>query len=269
MKISLIQMDVRLGEPDYNFAHAEKLIRRAVQEEQPDVVTLPEAWNVGFFPKGHLEELADQNGARVKQVFGALAKELSVNIVAGSVANLRDGVLYNTAFVFDRSGRLVAEYDKTHLFSPSGEDRFFAHGDHVVDFILDGVPCGLVICYDIRFVELVRTLALRGIELLFVVAQWPEMRSTHWDILNRARAIENQIFVACTNASGMAGKIKNAGHSALIDPWGEILVLGKDTESILTAEADLSVVQNIRASINAYRDRRPELYAMLSPQKTR
>ncbi|MDY4784999.1 carbon-nitrogen family hydrolase [Pygmaiobacter massiliensis] len=267
MKISLIQMDVRLGEPDFNFAHAEELVRRAVATEHPDVVTLPEAWNVGFFPKGHLEELADQNGARVKQVFGALAKELSVNIIAGSVANLRDSALYNTSFVFDRSGNLVAEYDKTHLFTPSGEHRFFTLGNHVVDFTLDGVHCGLVICYDIRFVELVRTLALRGIDLLFVVAQWPEMRGFHWDTLNRARAIENQIFVACTNASGTAGKIKNAGHSALIDPWGETLVMGHDTECILTAEADLSVVQNIRNSINAYRDRRPELYEITRKQK--
>lgn len=263
MKISLIQMNVRLGEPEHNFAHAEELIRRAVAQEQPDVVTLPEAWNVGFFPKGSLEALADQNGAQVKQVFGALAKELSVNIVAGSVANMREGALCNTSFVFDRSGALVAEYDKTHLFSPSGENRFFSFGDHVVDFILDGVHCGLVICYDIRFPELVRALALRGIDILFVVAQWPEVRCLHWDILNRARAIENQMFVACTNARGFAGKIKNAGHSALIDPWGEALACAGEDEIILSAEADLSVVQSIRSSINIYRDRRPELYETL------
>lgn len=260
MKISMIQMDMRLGEPDYNFAHAEALIRKTVETEHPDVVTLPETWNVGFFPKENLEQLADQDGARTKSVIGALAKELSVNIVAGSVANMRDGVLYNTAFIFDRNGEVVAEYDKTHLFTPSGEHNFFAWGGKVVDFELDGIHCGIVICYDVRFTELVRTLALRGIQLLFVVAQWPELRTYHWDTLNRARAIENQMFVACTNSCAMAGQTKNAGHSALIDPWGETVVAGQGEEAILTAEADLSIVENIRSSINVYRDRRPQLY---------
>lgn len=260
MKISIIQMDMRLGEPDYNFAHAQELIRKTVEAEHPDVVTLPETWNVGFFPKENLEQLADQDGARTKSVIGALAKELSVNIVAGSVANLRDGALYNTAFVFDRNGEVVAEYDKTHLFTPSGEHNFFAWGRKAVDFELDGVHCGIIICYDVRFTELVRTLALRGIQLLFVVAQWPELRTYHWDTLNRARAIENQMFVVCTNSCAMAGQTKNAGHSALIDPWGETVVAGQGEEVVLTGEADLSIVENIRNSINVYRDRRPQLY---------
>ena len=186
MKVSLIQMDMKFASPDENFAHAEELIRQAAQSH-PDVITLPETWNVGFFPKENLAELSDKDGARVKETFSRLASELNVNIVAGSVSNVRDGKIYNTAFVFDRKGTCVAEYDKTRLFSPSGEHEYFQSGDHTVRFELDGVPCGLIICYDVRFPELIRTITVQGIDVLFVVAQWPSLRRFHWQALNQAR----------------------------------------------------------------------------------
>lgn len=260
MKISMIQMDMKLGEPEYNFKHAKELIRRAAETEHPDIITLPETWNVGFFPHEHLEELSDNDGKRVREEIGGLAKELHVNIVAGSVSNNWDGKVYNTAYIFDRDGREVASYDKTHLFSPMGEDSYFKKGDGLCTFTLDGMSCGLVICYDIRFCELIRATALKGIDTLFVVAQWPDKRVRHWEILNTARAIENQMFVSCTNSCGRAGETKYAGHSAVIDPWGEPLVVGGEEEEILTAELDLGVLDGIRNSINVYRDRRPELY---------
>ena len=93
MKVSLIQMDMKFASPDENFAHAEELIRQAAQSH-PDVITLPETWNVGFFPKENLAELSDKDGARVKETFSRLASELNVNIVAGSVSNVRDGKIY-------------------------------------------------------------------------------------------------------------------------------------------------------------------------------
>ena len=140
---------------------------------EPDVVVLPETWNTGFFPKERLSELAEQDCARVKRELGGLAAELGVNLVAGSVANVRGGKVYNTACVFDRAGNCVAEYDKTHLFTPMGEHAYFTPGDHLCRFRLDGHDCGLVICYDIRFPELTRTLAVQGMDMLFVVSQWP------------------------------------------------------------------------------------------------
>lgn len=263
MKVSLIQMNMQLGNPDANYTHAEHLIRQAATQN-PDVVCLPETWNVGFFPKENLHALSDQDGARTKSTFGALAAELNVNIVAGSVSNVRNGKIYNTAFVFDRSGNCVAEYDKTHLFTPMGEDKYFEFGDHTVRFELDGVTCGLVICYDIRFCELIRTMTVPGIEVLFVVSQWPTARKLHWQTLNQARAIENQCFVACTNSCGTAGITQYAGHSAIYNPWGEMVVSGGASECILTGDMDISIIQNIRDSINVYRDRRPALYRGLS-----
>jgi len=252
-------MDMRLGDPDYNFAHAVALIRQAAQQK-PDVITLPETWNVGFFPKENLAALSDCDGARVKSVFGPLAKELGVNIIAGSVANRKDGKIFNTAHIFDRSGKLVADYDKTHLFTPMGEDNYFENGSRVVQFELDDVRCGIVICYDIRFLELVRTLALQKVDILFVVAQWPDKRVFHWNTLNRARAIENQMFVVCTNSCGLAGDTRYGGSSALIDPWGETIAAAGTSEEIITGELDMSIITGIRESINVFRDRRPALY---------
>lgn len=259
MKVSIIQMDMRLGDPEYNFGHAAALIRQAAQEK-PDVITLPETWNTGFFPRENLPALCDRDGARVREEIGGLARELSVNIVAGSVANLRDGAVCNTAYIFGRDGSTLAEYDKTHLFTPMGEHEFFGYGGRVVDFMMDGIHCGVVICYDIRFLELVRTLALRGISVLFVVAQWPAARLFHWETLNRARAIENQLFVACTNSCGTAGETVYAGHSALLDPLGEAIASAGANEEIITGELDPGILEHIRGTINVYRDRRPELY---------
>lgn len=259
MKISCIQMDMKLACPDENFHRAVILAEQAMAE-QPDVLVFPETWNTGFFPKENLESLSDRDGSRVKAVFGALAEKLNVNIVAGSVANYRDGKVFNTAFVFDRKGNCVASYDKTHLFTPMGEDNYFTPGDHLCRFTLDGVRCGLIICYDVRFPELTRSLTVPGLDMLFVVSQWPKVRTFHLRSLTTARAIENQMFVICCNSCGTAGETVYGGNSAIIDPWGETICLAGEQEQIITAQCDMSILDNIRSTIPVFRDRRPELY---------
>ena len=259
LRVTCIQMDMRLGDADYNFAHAEALIRSTAEREHPDVVVLPETWNTGFFPQ-ELAPCADDDGKATKALCSALAKELHINIVAGSVANRRADGYYNTAYVFDRSGEVIAEYDKTHLFTPSGEHNFFRLGSRTCRFTLEGIPCGLIICYDIRFPELIRSLTVQGVDLLFVVSQWPAKRAMHLDTLARARAIENQTFLALCNSA--AADTACAGHSAIIDPWGEYLAQAGETEEIISAQLDFSIIQGIRESINVFRDRRPDLYCM-------
>lgn len=262
MRVAMIQMDMDLGAPEKNFAHAVELVHEAAKAN-PDVITLPETWNVGFFPKENLPALADKDCGQVKEIFSALAKEHNVNIIAGSVANLRpDGKVYNTACVFDRTGSLVAEYDKVHCFTPSGEHEYFERGKSPCNFELDGVPCSVVICYDIRFPELIRSEMLAGSKVQFVVSQWPEARTLHWDTLNRARAIESQCYLSCTNSVGTAGATKCCGHSAVYAPMGECLILGGGDEQILVADMDLSIVDQVRSNINVYRDRIPEAYRL-------
>ncbi len=260
MRISCIQMNMLPGRPDENFAHAEALVRRTAQQERPDVIVLPETWNSGFAPGRIGPECADRDGERTRRVFGALGGELACNIVAGSVLNRRGGGLYNTAYVFDRAGTCVAEYDKTHLFSPMGEDQVFEKGETCVRFALDGASCAVIICYDLRFPELIRTLALPGLDVLFVVAQWPHRRVFHLETLALARAVENQMFVALCNSCGTAFGTQFGGHSALIDPWGATLAQAGETETTVTADAELGMLKQIRASIPVFRDRRTDLY---------
>ena len=260
MKISLIQMDMAPCAPDENYPRAAQLISQAAGEE-PDVIVLPETWNVGFFPHDHLEELADHDGERTQSEMGKQAAEHAVNLVAGSVANRKGDQVFNTAYIFDRQGEMIASYDKCHLFSPMGEHEYFEPGDHLFRFELDGVSCGIIICYDLRFPEWIRKLSVEGLDLLFVVSQWPDVRADHLRTLLRARAIENQMFVACCNSSGRMGETQYGGGSVVIDPWGTVLAQGPvSAEDIICCEIDLSVLAGIRSSINVFRDRRPELY---------
>ena len=259
MKVSCLQMNMKLGCPEENFAHAEQLICNAMQDN-PDVLVLPETWNTGFFPKENLAELSGKDGDEVKSHIGALAKQYGVNIVAGSVSNVRDRKVFNTAMVFDRDGKCIAEYDKTHLFTPMGEDDYYTCGDHLCHFTLDGVRCGVIICYDVRFPELTRSLALQGLDMLFVVSQWPKERIFHLRTLTTARAIENQMFVVYCNSCGTAGKIVYGGNSAIIEPFGKTLALAGEIEEIITADCDMQILSDIRSSIPVFCNRRPELY---------
>ena len=224
MKVSVIQMNMRSLESKANFDRAEALVRRAVGENGPDVVVLPETWNTGFMPAGDLAAACDENAKAVRARFSPLARELNVNIVAGSVSNLRNGKIYNTACVFDRAGACIAEYDKTHPFTPMGEHEVYTPGDHLVTFTLDSVRCGLLICYEVRFPELWRTLALRGAEIVFLPAQWTAARQYHWETLTAARAIENQLFVVSCNACGERDGTLYGGFSRILDP----LVVGEE-----------------------------------------
>ena len=143
-----------------------------------------------------------------------------------------------------------------------GEHEHYAAGDHLTTFSLDGHKCGLLICYDLRFPELFRTLALQGVELLLLPAQWPAARRYHWETLTAARAIENQLFLAACNSCGTAGETVFGGASRILGPRGELLAAAGAGEEIVTAALDFSVLAEVRNSINVFHDRRPELYRL-------
>jgi len=263
VKILCIQMNVRAGQPDINFSRAEALIRKAAKRK-PDVILLPELWNTGFAPGKIDSELADEDGARTKALCGALAKEFGVNIVAGSVLTRKAGAQYNTAYAFDRAGNCIAEYDKIHLFSPSGEDEVYVAGDKIATFPLDGVICGIMICYDLRFPELSRVMALSGAKVLFIPAEWPRQRTKQMLTLLRARAIENQQFAVLCNGCGTAYGAEFGGSSAIVDPLGKVLAKAGRSEKIITASLDFQAQDRIRKELPVFFDRRPELYGAIS-----
>ncbi|WP_059043275.1 carbon-nitrogen family hydrolase [Paenibacillus rubinfantis] len=259
-RIALIQCDIALGEPGVNRAKLELAMERAASAgEKPDVILLPELWNTGY-ALTEIGEIADPEGRDSREWLAAFARRHGIHVVGGSIAENRGGQVYNTMLVFNRSGVEVAAYSKIHLFRLMEEEKYLQPGGQSMIFELDGQQAGAMICYDIRFPELARSLALRGAKLLFVAAEWPQPRLNHWRTLLTARAIENQMYVIACNRTGTSGGDEFFGHSMIIDPWGEIVAEGGEGEDIVTGIIDLTLVDQVRRRIPVFADRRPQLY---------
>lgn len=259
MKISVIQMEVAVGNIEANISQLKTQLQQFSPNDMPDVVVLPELWTTGFYPTP-ISDYADENGDHIQNTLSALAKQYRLNIVGGTVITKKNSAIYNTCHCFNREGVLSAVYSKTHLFSPMGENEHFTPGNDITVFSIDGIKCGIAVCYDLRFPEWIRKLAMADISILFLPAAWPKRRLAHWKILSQARAIENQMFVVTANCAGRQPTMKCAGHSAIIDPWGEPLAEAGEEPTVLTAELNLDVQREIREKLNVFADRRPELY---------
>lgn len=242
MKISVLQFKSELGKVEKNFRTAENLIEAA---KDSDVLVLPELWTTGYYPMP-LENFADKNGERTKNFISELAKKFSVNIIAGSVVVEEEEKFFNRCFVGNRQGKIISVYDKTHLFSFAKEEKIFTAGKSFSVFEIDGIKCAVAICYDIRFPEFIRKLALQEIEILFCPAAWSLKRFFPRQILSKARAIENQIFVVFANS---------AGKSEIINPLGENISAIEMEKEILTAEIDLNERKKIIYEMNLLADR--------------
>lgn len=262
MQVAIIQMDIKIGEPDVNIDRLIDKLTESVQlTPKPDVLICPEMWNTGY-ALNQLDRIADEDGIRTRNLISAFCRKHKVNVVAGSVAvrDRKTGKSQNLSYVFNREGNVIGKYAKIHLFQLMDEHQFMAPGESVSSIEIDGIDAGVMICYDIRFPELARKLALNGAKVLFISAQWPNPRLHHWRTLLQARAIENQVYIVACNRVGESAGTSFFGHSMLIDPWGEIVVEGSDTEQILSAEIDIQVVEEIRKRIPIFDDRRPTLY---------
>lgn len=261
-EIALIQCEIVPGDPKLNRERLEIKMEQAVAATvKPDLMMLPEMWNTGY-ALSQIQQLADPEGSETRGWISDFARRHGVYIIAGSIAEKREGRVYNTMMIFDRDGREIGAYSKIHLFRLMEEEKHLAPGEAPVLFELDGIKSGASICYDIRFPELARTLSLNGARALFVPAQWPHPRLHHWRTLLMARAIENQMYVIACNSTGKSGNDSFFGHSLIIDPWGEIVAEGGEDEEIVTGKIDLSLVDQVRERIPVFADRRPHLYEL-------
>jgi omega-amidase len=258
MKIALIQMDINFGKPEENYLHAKKLLEEA-SAGKPDVAVLPELWTTGY-DLTRLDEIADENAGKTAAFLAETASRLGVNLVGGSVANQTDAGVKNTMLITGKDGNIVHQYSKLHLFKLMDEHHYLAAGEGFGSFELDGQKFAGFICYDIRFPEWMRKHTAEGAEALFVVAEWPKPRLAHWRALLIARAIENQCYVIACNRAGSDPKNVFAGHSMVIDPWGEVIAEASEGEEILTAEIDFDRVKEVRGMIPVFEDRRTEYY---------
>jgi omega-amidase len=261
--ISLIQMDCLLGKPKENFARAAALIAEA-RRRGSDLVVLPELWSTAYDLENagsHAALLAGRTrGASWFGRFAGLAKANRLWLTGSLLEMQADGKYYNCMPVYGPDGALKAAYRKIHLFRLMEEDVYLAPGQDTTLLNLPWGRTGLAICYDLRFPELFRRYALNGAQLLLIPAEWPSARQEHWRTLLRARAIENQCYVAACNRVGTSQGIEFCGRSAVIDPWGETLIEGGADEDVLTISIDLGECAAARQRIPVFDDRRPELY---------
>jgi len=258
MRIACVQLNIAFGNPKENFRKVEEKVRKAAMLNA-EIVVLPEMWNTGY-DLTNLEEIADVNGENTKSLLTRLAKELHIHIVGGSVSIKKDNHFFNTMYVVNNTGELVAEYDKVHLFKLMDEHLYLEAGTDKNIFMLNDVDMGGVICYDLRFPEWFRIHSLAGAKVIFLPAQWPAARIDHWKILLQARAIENQCFIVAVNRVGEDPNNSFNGNSIVIAPWGEILWVGADEETIGLVDINIEEVDEVRQRIPVFKDRRVDIY---------
>jgi len=261
---SCAQFHVKRGDVDSNLASAEVQLRAAA-DDGAQLVVLPEMWTTSFVKEPTADLLREAKAA--EQTIVEVSGELGLVVVGGGLEE-EHGAFFNQCMVVD-SGRVLGSYRKIHLFSPNAEHRHLQPG--ATPLILDTRlgKLGVMICYDIRFPELVRYYFHMGVELLVVPAQWPEARADHWRTLLKARAIENQMFVLGCNRTGAEESLKNEetlvfpGDSRIVDPMGEVLADGRGEDEPIMAEIQLKKIRTIRRILPVHRDRQGQVYREL------
>ncbi|MEA3543725.1 MAG: carbon-nitrogen family hydrolase [Thermodesulfobacteriota bacterium] len=250
-----IQFNIALGSIDTNLDTTTAALRR-IARQGAKLAVLPEMWSCGYDYR-NLAALAKET-PRVLQKLQNECRKLDL-VTVGSLPELADSTIYNTAYIIDR-GEIVGSYRKLHLFSTMREDQFLGSGNHslVVDTSVGRL--GVAICYDLRFPELFRKLALEGAEIVCIPAEWPKPRQEHWKTLLRARAIENQFFVIAANCCGKQGKLDFFGLSQLISPLGDVLQLAAEENTELVTTFDFAEMEDYRKKINILNDRRADIY---------
>ncbi|WZL72306.1 carbon-nitrogen family hydrolase [Clostridiaceae bacterium 35-E11] len=260
-KVSSIQLDIIYKNPQKNREKVSNLIEEAIKEH-PDMIVLPETWTTGYSEEifHNIDAYGEPQDGESITMLRALAKKHNVWIVSGTIVEKDDVGTYNTVFLIDRMGNIVGKYRKMHLYSAMDEDIAFKNGLDMPVFNTEFGKIALMTCYDIRFVELSRTYALRGADAIIVVSNFPNPKVNHWRLLLQARAIENQLYIIACNRVGAADKSTYFGHSLIIDPWGEIINEGSGQEIVLSGEIDFERVNEVRKIIPMYYDRQPQSY---------
>lgn len=267
MKVSIVQLNSRDNKKD-NITKALNFIEDAANKGA-DLVVLPEY--VDFM--GADEEKVNHGETipgPTSEAFARKAKECGVFLNCGSILEVADeNHVYNTSLLIDRDGKIIATYRKIHLYDADFEKRYtekesdtIKPGNKIVTADTPFGKVGLTICYDLRFPELFRSLAVQGAKVIFVPAAFPLYTGAHhWEILLRARAIENQCYIVAAGQIGTSPPNRvTFGNSMIIDPWGTILAKPQEGEGIAVQDIDLEYVDQLRKSAPNFLHRKPEIY---------
>jgi omega-amidase len=261
MKIAAAQIACALGDVGANLRKMRDFSACA-KEQGAELILFPEASDTGY-SMPVIRDLATPWAEGAVPALQETAKDLSITIVAG--VSERDGdVVYNSQVFIDPRGEILASYRKTHLFvlPPNDESACYRPGDKFVSVETAGFQFGLAICYDIRFPEVCRTLALEhGANVLLVSSAWPTPRVAHLRALAIARAIENQSYLVLANRSGVDAGVTCCGTSAIIDPSGAVLAsASEDGEELLLADISVEAIAEVRNKMPVFTHRRADLY---------
>jgi len=266
VRVALAQLEIEGGAVEANRERAEEAVAAAA-DRGADLVALPEIFNVGYFAfeayQRAAEPIEGETLARIADAarghdIGVLAGSIVEDLAeTGSVETPADEGLANTSVLFDRDGERLAVYRKHHLFGyESAEAQLLVPGEElgVADF--EGTTVGMTTCYDLRFPELYRDIAEGGADLVLVPSAWPYPRVEHWKLLPRARAVENQFFVATVNGAGDFEDASLLGRSTVYDPWGTTLASTGDDPDLVVTDVDPTRVASVRDEFPAWHDRR-------------
>jgi len=265
LRAAAVQLN-SIGEKDRNLEAAERLVRAAAADGA-ELVALPEKWNLLAAGDELLAGAEPLDGPSLTAA-REWARELGIYLLAGSISERGAEKAFNTSVLIDPEGEDLAVYRKIHMFDVDVGGVSYRESDHeepgseIVTAPLGELIAGLTVCYDLRFPELYRILAVRGARLVAVPSAFTAATGRdHWEVLLRARAIENQVFVLAPNQTGEAPPhFDSYGHSAIVDPWGRVLALASGGEGFVAADLDLAEQERERASLPSLANRRPQAY---------
>jgi deaminated glutathione amidase len=271
MRAAAIQLN-STGDKARNVETAERLVRAAAADGA-ELAVLPEKWNLLGDSATQLAGAEPLDGPTISAA-RTWARELGIHLIAGSIAESVEGQekAFNTSTLIGPDGELEASYRKIHMFDVDVGGVVYRESDHdepgeeVVSAelgdALEGVTLGLTVCYDLRFPELYRILAVRGATVITVPSAFTlDTGKDHWEVLLRARAIENQAFMVGANQVGEAPPhYRSYGRSAIVDPWGVVLAKAPDEECSVAADLDLELQDRVRATLPSLANRRPTSY---------
>ncbi|HXS48293.1 MAG TPA: carbon-nitrogen hydrolase family protein [Solirubrobacterales bacterium] len=266
MRVAAVQLN-STGDKARNLASAERLVRSAAASGA-EMVALPEKWNLLASGEEMAAGAEPLDGPSLTTARG-WARELGIHLLAGSIAERGEEKAFNTSVLVGPDGADLAVYRKIHMFDVEAggveyrESDYEQPGSEIVTGSIDGLGVGLTVCYDLRFPELYRILAVRGARLIAIPSAFTLATGRdHWEILLRARAIENQVFVIAANQVGEAPPhYSSYGRSAIVDPWGLVLARAPDGECFVSADLDLAAQERIREQLPSLANRRPQAYA--------
>ena len=268
-RIGLCQMKV-VDDKKLNLDKAKEMIDRAAKEGA-EMIILPEMFNCPYDTNKFKAYAESRGNSKSLKVVSNAAKNHGVYLIAGSIPELLDGKIYNSCFIFDKKGQILDVHRKMHLFDVDIPDIEFKEsetitaGNRLTVVATDPIKIGVAICYDMRFPELFRLMALKNADLMVVPGAFNMTTGpAHWKTTVRARAIDNQTYVAAVSpASNKYLSYVAYGHSIIADPWGKVIGEAGYGEEVIYATIDISYLKNVREELPLLKNRRTDIYELI------